>query len=35
MKYLGKVSEEQMQNIDKAVKISLGLDLSTLHAFNR
>lgn len=34
MKYLGKVSEEQMQNIDKAVKISLGLELATLHAFN-
>lgn len=35
MKYLGKVPEEQMQGIDKAVKVSLGLELPTLHAFNR
>ena len=35
MKYLGRVSEEQMQSINKAVKISLGLEQSTLHAFNR
>lgn len=26
IKYLGKVSEEQMQNIDKAIMVSLGLD---------
>ena len=26
MKYLGRVSEEQMQGIDKAVKVSLGLE---------
>ena len=26
IKYLGKVSEEQMQGVDKAVKISLGLE---------
>lgn len=26
IKYLGKVSEEQMQNIDKAIVVSLGLD---------
>lgn len=26
MKYLGKVPEEQMQGIDKAVKVSLGLE---------
>ena len=26
MKYLGKVPEEQMQDINKAVKISLGLE---------
>ncbi len=26
MKYLGKVSEEQMQGIDQAVKVSLGLE---------
>ena len=35
MKYLGKVPEEQMRGIDKAVKVSLGLELPTLHAFNR
>lgn len=35
MKYLGKVPEEQMQGIDKAVKVSLGLEQPTLHAFNR
>ena len=35
MKYLGKVPEDQMQVIDKAVKVSLGLELPTLHAFNR
>ena len=35
MKYLGKVPEDQMQNINKAVKISLGLEQPTLHAFNR
>lgn len=26
IKYLGKVSEEQMQSIDKAIMVSLGLD---------
>ena len=26
MKYLGKVSEEQMQEVNKAVKVSLGLE---------
>ena len=26
IKYLGKVSEEQMQNIDKTIMVSLGLD---------
>ena len=26
IKYLGKVSEEQMQNIDKEIMVSLGLD---------
>ena len=26
IKYLGKVYEEQMQNIDKAIMVSLGLD---------
>lgn len=26
IKYLGKVSEEQMQSINKAIKVSLGLD---------
>lgn len=26
MKYLGKVPEEQMQAVDKAVKVSLGLE---------
>ncbi len=35
MKYLGNVPEEQMRGIDKAVKISLGLEQPTLHAFNR
>lgn len=35
MKYLGNVPEEQMRGIDKAVKVSLGLELPTLHAFNR
>ena len=35
MKYLGKVPEEQMQGINKAVRVSLGLEQPTLHAFNR
>ena len=35
MKYLGKVPEDQIQGIDKAVKVSLGLEPPTLQAFNR
>ena len=35
MKYLGKVPEKQMQGIDRAVMVSLGLEQPALHAFNR